>query len=227
MLSGYRMTNTGFKSSLPQFPVVDTSRETWRFLGIEPTIDRASDFEPEHDRLCQVLTVGGGLAFKSFRLRPFASTVMAVTLAAVLVAAAAAIAKLWQVTSTSSLEAAGAPARHMAQQIAGAFPDKIPDEREALRVARPHRSSSNESERLQARLGRPVWMVWMAGGILVATLVILAILQRRSISVLITGVLVVTGGWLVARIHLWIFEPIFRGAGLVRLRPQRSGDKPR
>ena len=60
---------------------------------------------------------------------------MAVTLAAVLVAAAAAIAKLWQVTSTSSLEAAGAPARHMAQQIAGAFPDKIPDEREALRVA--------------------------------------------------------------------------------------------
>ena len=221
MLSGYRMTNTGFKSSLPQFPVVDTSRETWRFLGIEPTIDRASDFEPEHDRLCQVLTVGGGLAFKSFRLRPFASTVMAGTLAAVLVAAAAAIATLWQVTSTSSLEAAGAPARHMAQQIAGAFPDKIPDEREALRVARPHRSSSNESERLQARLGRPVWMVWIAGGILVATLVILAILQRRSISVLITGALVVTGGWLIARIHLWIFEPIFRGAGLVRLRPQR------
>jgi hypothetical protein len=177
MLSGYRMTNTEFKSGLARFPVVDTSRAPWQFLSIEPTVDRATDFEPEHDRLCQVLTVGGGLAFKPFRLRPFASWTMAVVAASVLTTVAAGLDALLRLAPASVLGGVGS-------------------------------------------LG------WMAA-VLATVLVALAILQRRTASVLITGGFMVTAGWLIARIHLWVFEPIYRGAGRVRLRSGKSGDEPR
>jgi hypothetical protein len=58
-------------------------------------------------------------------------------------------------------------------------------------------------------------------GALFAAFVMLAILQRRSASVLITGALVLTVGWFFARIYLWFFEPIYRGAGSVRPRSKR------
>ena len=66
-------------------------------------------------------------------------------------------------------------------------------------------------------------MGWVAAAILL----VFAILQRRTASVLITGALVVTIGWLFARIYLWFFEPICRGAGAVRLRSGKSGSEPR
>ncbi|MGI8957302.1 MAG: hypothetical protein ACR2II_10370 [Chthoniobacterales bacterium] len=59
----------------------------------------------------------------------------------------------------------------------------------------------------------------IAGYIIAAILVILAILafrHQRTRSVFIIGALLVAGGSLVARMHPWIFEPMFRSAGKVR-----------
>ena len=67
---------------------------------------------------------------------------------------------------------------------------------------------------------------WIAAAILGTILVVLAILQRRTASVLITGVLMVTVGWFFARIYLWLFEPIYRSAGTVRLRSGKPGTNP-
>src|SRR5262249_24596767 len=68
-------------------------------------------------------------------------------------------------------------------------------------------------------------MGWIAAATLGAILVVLAILQRRTASVLITGALIVTVGWFFARIYLCFFEPIYRGAGRVRLRSGKSGSE--
>ncbi|HEY3663005.1 MAG TPA: patatin-like phospholipase family protein [Chthoniobacterales bacterium] len=168
MLSGYRMTATGFKSNLPDFPVTDTSRETWRFFEIEPTLDRAPGYESDQDGLRQILRVGRKLALKSFHLRPVASAVAALIPLLLVVA------------------------------VVFAVVVALPDAGEIKR-----------------------WS-WIAGYIVAAILVILAILaflQQRTRSVFIIGALLMAGGSLIARMHLWIFEPIFRNAGKVRPKP--------
>jgi hypothetical protein len=169
MLSGYRMTTAEFKASLPDFPVADTSRESWRFLAIEPTVDRATDYEPEHDQLRRILAVGGGRLFKPFRLRPAASSAIAAVLALTLFAVVGGLGLLLPQVPAGLL-----------QKVSG--------------------------------LG------WTMPAMLGLILVVLAIAQRRTFSVLVTGVVMVTIGWLVARMYLWLFDPIYRGAGTVRCR---------
>jgi hypothetical protein len=175
MLSGYRMTSTEFKAALYGFPVVETSREPWRFLTIEPTMDRATDFELEHDRLRQILAIGGCRGFKVFRLEPFKTAALVVFIAVLAVA------------------------------VVGVGLDTV------LRLAPTSVLHDVGS------LGP------MALAVLGAMLALLTILQQRTASVLITGTLMVTAGWLFARIHLWFFEPIYRWAGRVRERSGKSG----
>jgi hypothetical protein len=125
-----------------------------------------------------MLAVGGGPAFKPFRLAPLASwmTVFLVVLA--LAAAATGLDALFGMTPASLREA-------------------------ARRLA-------------------PLTAVAVA-----AILVVLAVVQRRTPFVLVTGAIMVTAGWLVARIHLWFFDPIYRFAGRVRPRSGQSGSESR
>jgi predicted acylesterase/phospholipase RssA len=189
MLSGYRMASTNFNGDAAPFPVAESSREPWRFLAVAPTVDRATDYEPEHERLQQILSVGSGLALKAFHLRPFASWATLAGLAALLYVAALSV------------------------NVA------------ALNVA------VFDFGRLWHLL--PVSMPLAVGGLefgmaAVFCAILLGIgiffLQRKNLSIVLTGLVVVTVGWLIARIHLWCFDPIYRRAGAVRTRRAISGD---
>ena len=41
---------------------------------------------------------------------------------------------------------------------------------------------------------------------------------RTSLIVIVTGLAMVTVGWIVAKLHLWLFDRLYRGAGAVRRR---------
>ena len=176
MLSGYRMTSSDFPISLPDFPVPGASREQWEFLSIEPTVDRATDYEPEHDHLRDVLATGAQLPLKVWRLRPLASTL------ALLVA-------------VISLCLAG------------------------MVIGLLFRRASPYLQQLPPYAGR------VSLGV-VAICVLFFLLQwwrgRKSLTVIATGLLMVSVGWIVARFHLWLFDPLYRGSGSVRRRDTTS-----
>ena len=185
MLSGYRMAAVDFASSLPEFPISHASREPWDFLAIEPTVDRATDYEPEYDRLREVLKTGSQLPFKVWRLRPVAS-VLALVPAAVLFALAAVVVFLFVFLAAGALQGA---------------------------IDQLHRDGL-------AWIPSSGAILKGAGLILVLYLLLQRLRGRKSLTVIVTGFAMVTVGWLVARLHLLLFEPLFRGAGKVRRRDE-------
>ena len=62
------------------------------------------------------------------------------------------------------------------------------------------------------------WIIMGVGLILLLYLLVQWLRGRKSLTVIVTGFAMVTVGWLVARLHLLLFEPLFRGAGKVRRR---------
>jgi predicted acylesterase/phospholipase RssA len=174
MLSGYRMATSGFP--LLSLAEPEARRESWAFRTVEPTVDRATDYEPEHERLQQVLQVGTRLSFKVWRLRPQVSAVMLLVVLALLGAAGGAVVALFN-------------------QVAPLLP--------ALPAA-----------------SGPV-----ALGAVVAAMIYLSVLwwtRRKSLTVIATGVMMVTVGWLIARVHLWFFDRLYLGAGAVRADKNRT-----
>jgi predicted acylesterase/phospholipase RssA len=174
MLSGYRMTASDFALSLSEFSS-EVAREAWDFLAIETTVDRATDYEPEHDRLKEVLRTGSQLPFKVWRLRPLASILALVPAAIFFIVVAAT--ELWLF------------------RLAGIT--------------------------LCARVGR--WMFLGVMGIIVLFFLLQRLRGRKSLTVIASGLGVVTVGWIVARLHLWLFDPLYRGAGAVRRRDVGRG----
>ena len=49
----------------------------------------------------------------------------------------------------------------------------------------------------------------------VAYLLLLWWSKRKSLTVIATGLLMITVGWFVARMHLWFFDRLYRSAGAV------------
>ena len=49
-------------------------------------------------------------------------------------------------------------------------------------------------------------------------LLVLCRMGRKSFWVIVSGLGVVTVGWLIARLHLWLFDPLYRGAGQIRIK---------
>jgi hypothetical protein len=168
MLSGYRMATSGFP--LPSLAEPEARRESWAFRTVEPVVDRATDYEPEHERLQQILGIGTRLSFKVWRLRPLLSVVMLLVVLALLGGTGVAVVALFN---------AVAP-----------FLPALPP----------------ASERV-------------ALGAAVAAMIYLSVLwwtRRKSLSVIVTGLMMVTVGWLIARVHLWFFDRLYLGAGAVR-----------
>ena len=170
MLSGYRMASHGFALGVQDLSITEPPREAWDFLAIVPTVDRATDFEPEHERLRAVLETGARLPFKVWSLRPVAST--------------AALAG-----AVTLLSLAGWALTWLFRIVKG----KIPP--------------------LPAGSDRVAWGV-------LAFFFLFLLTQwwrgRKSLTVLASGLVMVTIGWVVARFHLWFFDPLYRRAGTVR-----------
>jgi predicted acylesterase/phospholipase RssA len=174
MLSGYRMASHDFALSLPDLSFTEPPREPWDFLAIVPSVDRATDFEPEHERMRAVLKTGARLPLKVWSLRPVAST--AALAVAVTITFLAGWALTWLFKSVKV-------------QI-------LP---------------------LPAHSGKAALA---AAGCLVLYLLTQWWRGRKSLTVLASGLVMVTVGWVVARFHLWFFDPLYRQAGAVRKRKQ-------
>jgi hypothetical protein len=173
MLSGYRMASAQFP--LPDLAAPKPPREPWRFLAVEPVVDRATDYEPEHERLKTMLEAGRRLSWKVWYVRPAVAVAALISLLSAMVIAALAIRSLW---------------------IAAAIQWQPP-----------------------ARAG---WIALTLAAAAAAYLVILWRTKRKSATVIATGLLLVTIGWLVARVHLWVFDPIYRRAGSIAARTARA-----
>jgi predicted acylesterase/phospholipase RssA/MinD-like ATPase involved in chromosome partitioning or flagellar assembly len=179
MLSGYRMASTEiaeqFKSqtqgALAALAVAETARKVWSFQSIEPTVDRATDFEPEHERLREMLSIGGNLAFKAFRARPVAAWTRLVLLMLIPAGLAYVVVPL-------------------------------------LRNLPAHKIGG---------VGVTELVALSLIGVL-AIVGVVSLWQRKNFSIFVTGLIMVSIGWLVARIHLLLFDPLYRRAGAVRTR---------
>ena len=68
---------------------------------------------------------------------------------------------------------------------------------------------------LHLPLGKPMLAL---AGVLLVYLLVLCRMGRKSFWVIVSGLGVVTVGWLIARLHLWLFDPLYRGAGQIRIK---------
>ena len=173
MLSGYRMASA-------QFPLADLAApnvpsEPWRFLAVGPVVDRAADYEREHERLKTMLDTGRRLSWKVWYVRPAVALAALVTLLSAVVAAAVAIKALW---------------------VASAIP------------WRPPESVGRIALTLAAFAAVYLLVLWRT--------------KRKSGTVIATGLVMVTVGWLVSRVHLWVFDPIYRRAGSIAAQTARG-----
>jgi predicted acylesterase/phospholipase RssA/MinD-like ATPase involved in chromosome partitioning or flagellar assembly len=172
MLSGYRMAAAEFPGNLPALSISESPPERWNFLAIEPTVDRATDYETEHERLQKVLAIGARLPLKVWSLRPIASAFTLLLALILLGVAGSGIA--WIIW------------------IARPWLESLPDYTKWISMT------------MAALCVMYVLGLWLRG--------------RKSMTVVVTGLVIVTVGWLIARLHLWFFDPLYRGAGAVRER---------
>ena len=114
MLSGYRMASTEFSRSLPTLATNTTSPETWRFLGIAPTLDRATDHDADHQLLLHLLKTGAKKGFKAWRigsavLRFLPETISLAVLFVAIAMALPQVMKLLRMSLASSLPSLDVP----------------------------------------------------------------------------------------------------------------------
>ena len=70
MTSGYRMAEYEFPRSISGFPICQPAIVDWKFLAVEPPLQRVADIDEAHREVLALLKAANCLAFKIWKLSP-------------------------------------------------------------------------------------------------------------------------------------------------------------
>jgi len=208
MLSGYRMMTTEVQNSLSHLPIPDEKRVRWDFRAIEDIVLRLPGRDLEHVDLLKQLGVGANLLFKVWQLWP---ALKALALAALL--------------------AAGIFVAFVIRDALDAFCLDSTCGRVLASLLGPSAYASNAFDSTAHGFS---WLAVATAALLGATLGLLLIIASslvlwlahrrlpapKSMTVIFTGLVMVTVGWLVAWIHLVPLNWLYLRYGKVKLPPR-------
>ena len=204
MLSGYRMMATEVGNSLRHLPLTDHGEGPWNFLGIRDVVMRTAGKESEHTNLLHQLSAGSKLLFKVWQIQPVLKLLATVVRVPAILAA---------------LIFAGLLAVDGLRQAVGAF---CP----LLKVGACGTLSSALGDAPWfgvglATLRRPAeLMLGFAVLCVVFWLIHFCLRTRKSMTVIATGLVMVTVGWLFALINLFLLNGLYLRGGKVKVPPQ-------
>jgi predicted acylesterase/phospholipase RssA len=207
MLSGYRMMTTETQNSLFHLPLTDKGTVKWDFLAVEDVVLRAPGREAEHVDLLRQLTASASLLFKVWQLSPYLKylvtfAVLALVGMIVVDETRYAIGELCEIPSVKACSA-----------LAGVLGSYAKDTSAAAGVSW-----------LSAGLQGLRWTVSALLGIGAVSLGLWVLHRvfrtRKSLTVIATGLVMVTVGWFFALIHLFPLNWLYLRYGRVQVPPR-------
>jgi predicted acylesterase/phospholipase RssA len=206
MLSGYRMMATEVQDSLSRLPLIDHGQGPWNFLGIRDVVMEAAGRESDHADLLDQLRTGSKLLFKVWQIQP---VLKYLAKAVNLVAAIAALIFAVLVAADGIRLIVGKVCSYFNFGACDMVANLLGD--------------ASWLGLVLARLG----LRWPADIILgfgvlslVFWLVHFLFGTRKSMTVIATGLVMVTVGWLFALINLYPLNGIYLRYGKVKVPPR-------
>ncbi|MEA2758060.1 MAG: hypothetical protein QOH65_673 [Methylobacteriaceae bacterium] len=205
MLSGYRMMTAEVQKSFSHLPFSEGEKGRWNFLAIQDVALRTSSNEPQHFDMLKQLGVSANQLFKVWRLRPALKyLVLAAFLSIGLVAA-------YGVRSGLSAFCSGSPGCGALVSVLGPYAyGSSPGNVSWLIVG------------LTVLFGLAVALFGIVATSIFLWLVHRAFRDQKSITVIATGLMVITVGWIVALLHLHPLNWLYLQRGRVRVRPDHG-----
>jgi hypothetical protein len=201
MLSGYKMMTNEAQSCLSHLPLTDGGAVPWSFLAIEDTVMRAPGKEAEHADLLRQLTASANQLFKVWQLRPWLKWLAAFV--AVILAGLALAEGLRQALGTFC-PGLNAQVCNIVSSALGGY--------------NPEPGSINWfSAALAALLRVAEVAVGIAAASIVLWLAHRAFRSQKGLTVIVTGLMVVTVGWLIALFHLFPLNWLYLHYGKVKI----------
>lgn len=210
MLSGYRMMTDEAQASLSHLPFSEDTKVQWDFLAVSDVALRAPNKEFEHVDLLRQLDVGARLLFKTFQLWRGLGWFMAMT---VIFAGLAGMQVLRQALAAICVDSKKCDALTLA-----------PGGEVLLNwMAAPGNAISLlPFSAVVALLALTVLIVFITAAIAIVWMLHRLFRTGKGLSVIVTGVLIVTVGWLVALIHLYPLNWLYLYSGRIKGHPPRS-----
>jgi hypothetical protein len=205
MLSGYRMMAAEFKKSLQHLQPTDPAEVSWKFLTIRDVVMRTEGMESEHANLLHQLSMGSKLMFKAWQINP---VLKGLAWVAKLVAKIAALFFALLVLGDLLRLILPMLCPYLNTSACGAIVNLLGDTWWLGLVLAALRLPA------QVLLGFgilsfAIWVVHFFCG------------TRKSMTVIATGLLVGTVGWLFAWINLGPLNWIYLQSGKVSRKPER------
>ena len=207
MLSGYRMMTTETQNSLFHLPLTDKGAVKWDFLAVEAVVLRTPGREAEHVDLLRQLTASASLFFKVWQLSPYLKYLVTFALLAlvgliVVDETRYAIGELCQIPSVKACNA-----------LTGVLGSYARDTTAAAGVSWLSAGLQGLRWTVSALLG--------IGAVSLALWVIHRVFRtRKSLTVIATGLVMVTVGWFFALIHLFPLNWLYLRYGRVQAPPR-------
>ena len=203
MTSAYRMTNAQFEGETPCVPGfgVRVAKGDWRFLEVEPALQPravAPEAAPQRERVSKLLDAGASVAFKIWKLSPVLAALKWV-LAAAAVGGAAWFLYSWRQDGVLATLAARVLPSSVTNLTFGGVGMLI-----LLAIG---------TAMLTAVLNRTLGHKYGGG-------VMKAIRWRDTLRSVVVGVCMAFGGFVVARVHLHIFDKWYLSLGKSRHLPR-------
>jgi predicted acylesterase/phospholipase RssA len=200
MLSGYRMMSTETENSLSHLPFTDSGTVSWNFLAVEDAVLRAPGKEAEHVDLLKQLSTSANLLFKVWQLPMLKYfLISAVLILAGFVAFDEFRHLLGAYCPNSNVKACS----ELSSLLGGYAADST------------LRSISWLAVGLTALLEVAFVLLGIAATSIVLWLVHRLFRTQKSITVIATGLLVITVGWVVALVHLFPLNWLYLRHGKV------------
>jgi len=179
----------------------------WDFLAVEGVVQRAEGKEVEHDNLLKQLSVGSKLLFKVWQLVPKLKYLVLTAMAAVMLAVA------WALRATLTARcpmSVSAGCRAALYNVLGSF---------------AFDPSSAKASWLLVILSMLliVTLVLLAGGLVSVSIWLIHRVfdTKKSMTVIASGVLFATVGWIVALFHLYPLNSLYLRIGRIKV-PSRQ-----
>jgi predicted acylesterase/phospholipase RssA len=206
MLSGYRMMTAEVQKSLSHLPFLDGARRRWDFLAVEAVALRTPGKELEHVDMLKQLSVGANQLFKVWRLQPI--LVYQVIIVALILVGILGVDYLRHALSTfcpsSGIKECGA-----LLNLLGGSATVPPDRNVTLLVVA-----------MTTLLIAAVALLGVAAASILLWLVHRAFRTQKNITVIATGLIVITVGWLVALVHLFPLNWLYLRHGRIKVPPR-------
>jgi hypothetical protein len=201
MLSGYRMMTAEVQKSFSHLPFSEDEKGRWNFLAVQDVALRTSSNEPQHFDMLKQLGVSANQLFKVWKLRP---ALKFLTLAVLLMVGLLAA---YAVRGGLSLFCSGSPGCGALMRLLGSY------------------GYGSQPENVSWLIVGLAVLFGLAAALfgVVATTIFLWLVHRgfrdqKSITVIATGLMIITVGWAVALVHLYPLNWLYLQRGRVRVR---------